>query len=94
MSRLLEVKALNVTFPTIDGDVCANIELNFHVDRGETLAIVGESGSGKSVSSLAVMGLHNKARTVITGEVLLHGGSNTNWLSPAGPARVASLAAN
>jgi len=72
MSNLLEVKGLNVTFPTIDGDVRASVDLNFEVNRGETLAIVGESGSGKSVSSLAIMGLHNKARTTITGEVFLH----------------------
>lgn len=72
MSKLLEVKGLNVTFPTADGDVAASVDLNFHVDRGEILAIVGESGSGKSVSSLAIMGLHNKARTKISGEVLLH----------------------
>ena len=91
MSRLLEVKGLNVTFPTIDGDVCANVDLNFHVDRGETLAIVGESGSGKSVSSLAVMGLHNRARTVISGEVLLHGVSNTTEIISAPAETVRNL---
>jgi len=83
MSNLLDVKGLNVTFPTIDGDVRASVDLNFEVNRGETLAIVGESGSGKSVSSLAIMGLHNKARTTITGEVLLHGQTGTTEIISA-----------
>ncbi|MCG2969050.1 ATP-binding cassette domain-containing protein, partial [Escherichia coli] len=31
--------------------------VNFHLDKGETLAIVGESGSGKSVTSQTIMRL-------------------------------------
>ena len=42
------------------GIVPAVKEVSWHIDRGETLAIVGESGSGKSVTSLAIMGLHNR----------------------------------
>ncbi len=68
----LEVKKLNVSFPTEDGLVAATSDLTFSLARGETLAIVGESGSGKSVSSLAIMGLHNRARTNISGEVILN----------------------
>jgi len=33
---------------------------------------VGESGSGKSVSSMAIMGLHNRHRTDISGEIYLN----------------------
>ena len=60
MKNFLEVKNLNVAFPTEDGLVQATNEVTFNVARGETLAVVGESGSGKSVSSLAIMGLHNR----------------------------------
>jgi len=71
LSHLLEVKNLSVAFPTEDGLVQATDDLSFHVDLGETLAIVGESGSGKSVSSMAIMGLHNPKTTKISGQVLI-----------------------
>ena len=72
MRNFLEVKNLNVAFPTEDGLVCATNEVTFSVARGETLAVVGESGSGKSVSSLAIMGLHNRETTQISGSALLN----------------------
>jgi peptide/nickel transport system ATP-binding protein len=68
----LEVKNLNVAFPTGDGLVQASNDISFTVARGETLAVVGESGSGKSVTSLAVMGLHDRKRTQITGQAFLN----------------------
>ena len=68
----LEVKNLNVAFPTEDGLVQASNDISFTVARGETLAVVGESGSGKSVTSLAVMGLHDRKRTQITGQAFLN----------------------
>jgi peptide/nickel transport system ATP-binding protein len=67
--RLLEVRGLTVRFPTSDGVVQAVSDVSFGLSRGETLGIVGESGSGKSVSNLAIMGLLNRTRTVISGEV-------------------------
>lgn len=57
MERLLEVKDLAISFKTRGGEVQAIRGVNFHVNKGETLAIVGESGSGKSVTSQAVMKL-------------------------------------
>ena len=68
----LEVKNLNVAFPTGDGLVQASNDISFTVARGETLAVVGESGSGKSVTSLAVMGLHDRKRTQISGQAFLN----------------------
>src|SRR5205814_10646735 len=70
---LLDVRGLTVRFPTADGIVQAVSEISFALHRGETLGIVGESGSGKSVTSLAIMGLLNRKRARITGEVLFEG---------------------
>jgi len=66
---LLDVRGLTVRFPTSDGVVQAVSDVTFSLRRGETLGVVGESGSGKSVSNLAIMGLLNRQRTAIAGEV-------------------------
>ncbi len=66
---LLDVRGLTVRFPTSDGVVQAVSDVSFSLSRGETLGVVGESGSGKSVSNLAIMGLLNRQRTAISGEV-------------------------
>ena len=66
---LLDVRGLTVRFPTSDGVVQAVSDVTFTLSRGETLGVVGESGSGKSVSNLAIMGLLNRQRTAIAGEV-------------------------
>lgn len=57
MEKILDVKNLHVTFSTYGGTVKAVRGVNFHVNKGETLAIVGESGCGKSVTSNAIMRL-------------------------------------
>lgn len=54
---LLEVNNLHVSFDTYAGEVKAVRGVNFHVNKGETLAIVGESGCGKSVTAQTIMQL-------------------------------------
>ncbi|GAA2108176.1 ABC transporter ATP-binding protein [Nocardioides furvisabuli] len=70
---LLVVEDLKVTFPTEDGPVTAVSGLSYSVERGKTLGIVGESGSGKSVSSMAVMGLHDAKSAQISGSIRVGG---------------------
>ncbi|MCF2532957.1 ABC transporter ATP-binding protein [Yinghuangia soli] len=72
-SSFLSVRDLHVRFTTLDGIVKAVDGLSFDLERGSTLGIVGESGSGKSVSSLAILGLHNPKKTVIGGEIHFDG---------------------
>jgi peptide/nickel transport system ATP-binding protein len=71
--RFLEVRDLRVHFPTQDGLVRSVDGLSFGLERGRTLGIVGESGSGKSVTSLAIMGLHERTGARISGEIWLDG---------------------
>ena len=69
----LEVKNLQVHFPTDDGLVKAVDGIDFTLERGQTIGIVGESGSGKSVTSLAIMGLHRRSKAKVSGQILLEG---------------------
>lgn len=55
--KILEVNDLHVSFDTYAGEVKAIRGIDFHLKRGESLAIVGESGSGKSVTVQTVMKL-------------------------------------
>ena len=55
--KILEVKNLTVNFKTDKGMLHAVRGINFHLNKGETLAIVGESGSGKSVTAKSILGI-------------------------------------
>lgn len=72
-ANMLEVKDLKISFlrnkqwhEVVKG-------ISFNVQRGETFAIVGESGSGKSVTSLAIMGLLDKKKSKIEGNIDFEG---------------------
>ncbi len=69
----LEVRDLQVHFPTDDGLVKSVDGLSFTLEKGQTLGIVGESGSGKSVTAQAVLGLHKGTRAHLGGEIWLDG---------------------
>jgi peptide/nickel transport system ATP-binding protein len=54
---LLEVQALQVTFPGAAGMVRAVDGVSFTVAAGETVCLVGESGCGKSLTALSLLRL-------------------------------------
>lgn len=56
-NSLLEIKDLQVHFPTNQGVVQAVDMVNLTLDSSEIIGVVGESGSGKSTAALAIMRL-------------------------------------
>ena len=57
MAELLQVKNLQTSFFTPEGEVRAIDGISFEIGEGKTLGLVGESGCGKSVTSLSIMRL-------------------------------------
>ncbi|MEK3989000.1 ABC transporter ATP-binding protein [Robertmurraya sp. FSL R5-0851] len=71
---VLDVKQLQTTFFSTDGEIPAVDQISFSVNKGEILGIVGESGCGKSVTSLSIMKLIPQPPGKITnGEIWLNG---------------------
>jgi peptide/nickel transport system ATP-binding protein len=72
VAALLEVRNLNVRFPSSQGWLAAVRDVSFEIAPREVLGLVGESGSGKSATSLAIMRLLvPQAR--VSGEIRLEG---------------------
>ena len=81
---VLQVRNLNVRFPSENGSVHAVRGVDLTVHAGEIVCVVGESGSGKSVTSTSVMGLlPDQAK--VSGSIKLHGtellGRDDQWMS-------------
>jgi peptide/nickel transport system ATP-binding protein len=67
---LLEVRGLDVTFPSDAGPIRAVNGVSFHVAEGQRVGLVGESGSGKTVTALSIMGLLRAPPANVSGHVL------------------------
>ena len=73
MEKVLEVKDLHIHFNAFAGSVKAIRGVNFHLNRGETIAIVGESGSGKSVTTKAVCRILAENAVIDSGTITYEG---------------------
>ena len=71
MDIVLEVRGLEVRFPSAAGPIRAVDGVSFSLGRGETLGLVGESGCGKSLTALAIMRLLSGAE--VHGTITLGG---------------------
>jgi peptide/nickel transport system ATP-binding protein len=70
---LLRVDNLKTWFDTPEGMVRAVDGIDFHIARGETLALLGESGCGKSISALSLLQLvPQPAGRIVAGQVWLN----------------------
>lgn len=73
MSKLLEIRGLEVSFPTRRGTITAVRNVDINVDRGEVVGLVGESGAGKSTIGNAIIDLLEPPGQVTAGSVLFQG---------------------
>jgi peptide/nickel transport system ATP-binding protein len=68
---MLDVKELAISFYNREEKTWSEAvhKISFSLAKGKVLGIVGESGSGKSVTSFAIMRLHDSKNANITGEI-------------------------
>ncbi len=70
---VIDVRNLQVRFPTRDGVVTALDGLSMQVMPGEIVGLVGESGCGKSTAALSFMRLIPQPGRITAGEIVLDG---------------------
>src|SRR5207342_1416687 len=74
MADLIQVKNLQTSFFTPEGEVRAIDGVSFDISEGKTLGLVGESGCGKSVTSLSIMRLiQSPPGKIVGGEISYRG---------------------
>ena len=65
----LEVKNLNISYPTRKETIVASKDVEFTLERGDILGIVGESGSGKSTIANAIIDLIDPPGEITSGSI-------------------------
>lgn len=78
MSKILEVKNLNIGFNLSEGFKQAVYDVSFSIKKGEMLSIVGESGCGKTISTMSILQLLPETAEIKSGEIIYN---NENLLS-------------
>jgi len=70
---LLQVEDLKLHYKTLRGNARAVEDVNFSIEKGETLGLVGESGCGKTSTVIAITRVLPKNIDALDGQVLLMG---------------------
>ena len=73
LMSVLEVKNLNLGFNVEDSFQQALFDVNFSLEKGQTLALVGESGCGKTMSAMSILNLIPKTAKITSGEIIYNG---------------------
>ena len=71
--NILEVKNLNMSYKTIDGEVEAVKNVSFSVKEGESFGLVGESGCGKTSVAMSLLQLQADNGKITNGEIVFDG---------------------
>ena len=71
--NILEVKDLDMSYKTIDGEVEAVKKVSFSVKEGESFGIVGESGCGKTSVAMSLLQLQADNGKITNGEISFDG---------------------
>lgn len=78
----LDIRSLEIAFPTRSGMVTVVRGVDLKAERGQVVALLGESGSGKSVTLRSILGLFNGTSARVSGEVRVDG-RDVNAMSSA-----------
>lgn len=70
---ILDVKNLNLGFSVENDFHQALFDVNFSLEKGQTLALVGESGCGKTMSAMSILNLIPKTAHITGGEIIYNG---------------------
>jgi len=70
---ILEVKGLKVYYYTREGVVRAVDNVDFFMEKGETVGLVGESGSGKSTLGFSILKLIPPPGKIVDGKIIFDG---------------------
>jgi oligopeptide/dipeptide ABC transporter ATP-binding protein len=82
---------LTIDLMTVRGIVYAVQGMSMTLQQGEVHGIVGESGCGKSVSTKAIMRLHDDVKTRYGGEILFRGAGAEENILTFGKRRIQAL---
>jgi len=73
LTKILEVKNLNIDYHTSEGTLEAVQDINFTLEQGERIGLVGESGCGKTTLAKALMRLLPDNGEISNGEIIFKG---------------------